>query len=180
MGAGSVDGPGERRYNPDNMRREDLYAVAGVYGKERHLPSGIHAAPLAEVLARFGIGSEARERQAELLRLAVEAAAIYPAIKRILVWGSFVTTKPDPADPDYSMVVSVAYDSTQISRGHRRFFVPLEARLYYGIDRGYLVIHDYPLDLYVELMDFLCRTRDQRSCGVVEISLRGEVVGGEA
>ena len=54
------------------------------------LPAGIHAASFAEVRARFGAGSAARQRQGELLRQVVEAAKEYPTIKRVLVWGSFV------------------------------------------------------------------------------------------
>ena len=45
------------------------------------LPAGIHAASLAEVRARFGAGSAARQRQGELLRQVVEGAKEYPTIK---------------------------------------------------------------------------------------------------
>lgn len=69
---------------------------------EGFLPPGIHAASLAEIRTRFGSGSAARERQGELLRQIVEAAGKYETIKRILVWGSFVTAKCEPNDLDYS------------------------------------------------------------------------------
>jgi hypothetical protein len=141
------------------------------------LPPGLHAASLGETLRRFGIGSEARQRQAELLRQVVEAATLYPTIKRVLVWGSFVTAKPEPGDLDYSIVVSVLYQPLEIAEAHRRFFAPFEARLYYGVDRGYLVIRDYPLEDYVEQLEFLCHTRHRLACGVAEISMRGEVLG---
>jgi len=150
------------------------------FTEEGHLPPGIHAAPLAEVLARFGVGSEARERQAELLRLVLETATAYPTIKRVLAWGSFVTQTPEPGDLDYSIVVAVHHRDALIAKPHLRFFSPLEARQHYGVDRGYLEIADYPLELYVELLDFLCHTRSLRPCGIVEISVRGEVVGGRA
>lgn len=141
------------------------------------LPPGLHAASFARVTERFGAGSAARQQQAELLRQVVEAAKTYPTIKRVLLWGSFVTGKPEPNDLDYSIVVSVDYDPTQIQTEHRRFFAPYEARLYYGVDRGYLVIYDYPLESYIELVDFICHDRERDSCGVVEMSLRGETIG---
>lgn len=72
-----------------------------------YLPPGIHTASLEEVLARFGEGSPTRQRHGELLRAVVRAALEYETIKRILVWGSFVTAKPDPNDLDYTAVVSV-------------------------------------------------------------------------
>jgi len=43
------------------------------FDKDGYLPSGIHAASLAEVVERFGTESQARRRQAELLRQVVEA-----------------------------------------------------------------------------------------------------------
>ncbi len=141
------------------------------------LPPGLHAAPLAEIAARCGAGSAARERQARLLQQIVEAALHYPTIKRILVWGSFVTSKPEPNDLDYSLVVSKSFDLERIAEPHRRFFTPVEARQFYGADKTYLHIHDYPLEKYIELVDFLCliRGRPADRCGILEISLRGEI-----
>jgi len=139
------------------------------------LPPGIHAAAFAEIRARFGAGLPARERQTELLRQIVEAAKAYPTIKRVLLWGSFASSKSEPNDLDYSIIVSVDHDETRVSSEHNRFFLPFDARLFYGADRNYLVIKDYPLGEYVERMDFLCRTRRGRPRGILEINLRGEV-----
>jgi len=144
---------------------------------EGYLPPGIHSASLSEVQARFGSSSAARQRQSELLGQIVEAAWGYPTIKRVLVWGSFVTAKVEPNDLDYSVIVSVAHDRERITPQHRRFFVPSYARRYYGVDKSYLVIKDYPLDVYVERVDVVCRNRSRRPCGILEISIRGELAG---
>lgn len=144
------------------------------FDKDGYLSPGIHAASLAEVVGRFGTASKARNKQAGLLRQVVEAAKAYTTIKRVLVWGSFVSTKPEPADLDYSVVVSIKHWRTIIADEHRRFFIPFEARLHYGVDRGYLIIPDYPLDIYIEFMNFLCHTRTEREYGIVEINIRGE------
>jgi len=138
------------------------------------LPPGIHAAAFAEIRARLGVGSEARERQTELLRLIVEAAKAYPTIKRVLVWGSFASSKPEPNDLDYSVVVSVGHPRTIIAPEHRRFLVPAEARQFYGVDKSYLVVRDYPLDEYIERLGFITHDRDNRTHGVIEIHVRGE------
>ena len=138
------------------------------------LPLGIHSATLGEVLGRFG-GSETRETQGQLLRLVVEAALHYPTIKRILVWGSFVTAKPEPDDLDYSVVVSVAHRITAIQEAHRRFLIPFEAKQFYGTDTGYLLMRDFPLEKYIEQLDFLCRNK-RGACGIIEINLWGEAV----
>lgn len=141
------------------------------------LPPGIHAASLRETLARFGVSSPARQQKGELLRLVVEAAQSYPTIKRVLVWGSFVTAKPEPNDLDYSVVVSVYHPRAVIAPQHRRFFLPAEARQFYGVDKAYLELGDYPLITYTEQLIFLCETRRHQPCGIIEISLRGETAG---
>ena len=137
------------------------------------LPPGIHAATLAEIVEQHGAGSEARERQGRLLQLIVEVARNYPTIKRILVWGSFITSKAEPNDLDYSIVVSVEHNRTRIDLPPRRFLVPFEARQFYDVDKSYLVIQDYPLPRYIELVDFVCASRIG-IFGILEISLRGE------
>jgi hypothetical protein len=141
------------------------------------LPPGIHAASLQEVTARFRVGTPSREQTAELLVRIVEAATAYPSMKRVLVWGSFVTAKPEPNDLDYSIIVSVEHAQTAIDPEHRRFFVPFDAKLFYGADTGYLLVEDYPIETYADRLEFMCQ-RKRIPCGVVEISLRGERSGG--
>jgi hypothetical protein len=138
-----------------------------------NLPPGIHAASLADVEARFG-GTPVRERQLGLMREVVTAAAPYKSIKRVLVWGSFVTSKPEPRDLDYSVVVSSEHFRTSVAPEHRRFLAPIDARIYYGVDRNRLVITDFPVELYSEPVYFVCETREGTQRGIIEISLRGE------
>lgn len=151
--------------------------VIPAFGPNGSLPPGIHAATLREVVERFGRSSGARQRQIKLVTEIVAAAGVYVSIKRVLLWGSFVTSKADPADVDYSVVVGVNYDRTSIADGHTRFLVPWSARQRYGVDAGYVVVADYPLELFVERLDFLCRDGGGRPRGIVEISIRGETAG---
>ena len=123
-------------------------AVIPDFDKRSLLPPGIYNATLDDCLARFAVGSDARQQQGELLRLAVEAASQYETIKRVLVWGSFVSDKPAPGDLDYSLVFSVLHDEANVREEHRRFLSVYGARLYYGVDRGYLLLTDYPVERY--------------------------------
>ena len=100
------------------------------------LPPSLHAVPLQEVMAQFGTGSEARERQGERLRLVVEAATHYPEIKRVLVWGIYVTVKPEPNGLKYSLAVSYAFNIADAAPERRRFLDPLEAWVFYGVDKN--------------------------------------------
>ncbi len=64
-----------------------------------NLPLGIHPCSVAELVARFGSGSE--ERQAEMSELLhfIEAART-AGVRRLMVNGSFVTGKLAPNDVD--------------------------------------------------------------------------------
>jgi hypothetical protein len=99
------------------------------------LPPGIHSSTLNEVCDRFGPESEARRKWAALLREIVSAATLYPTMKRVLVWGSLVGAKKDPADLDYSVMVSADHSQTEIADQHQAYFVPFEARRRFGVDR---------------------------------------------
>ena len=116
-------------------------------------------------------------RQAELLRQVVTAAQRYPTLKRVLVWGSFVTSVLEPNDLDYSVVAEVTHRLSSIAPEHRRFLVPSEARRQYGTDAGYVLIYDYPLERYLERVGFISRSRDGHERAIVEINLRGESTG---
>lgn len=127
----------------------------------------------------FGFGSAKRAGLAELLRRIVQAAARYPSIKRVLIWGSSVTSKPTPNDLDYSIIVGVDHVEGAVTDEHRRFLEPTAARIYYGRDRGYLVIRDHPIGKYCEKLDFLTTTRNGTPVGIVEMQPYGEYIHGD-
>jgi len=73
-----------------------------------NLPPGIHASSMAELVARFGIGSE--ERGAEISELVQFIKAAKTAgVRRLLVNGSFVTAKPSPNDVDVVFLPGADY-----------------------------------------------------------------------
>jgi hypothetical protein len=63
---------------------------------------------VAELVARFGSGSEAREAQISELVPFLEAARI-AGVRRLLVNGSFVTGKLDPNDVDVVLLPGQDY-----------------------------------------------------------------------
>jgi hypothetical protein len=73
-----------------------------------NLPPGIHLCSLAELVARFGSGSEERAAEiSELVRF-IEAAKA-AGVCRLLVNGSFVTDKLSPNDVDIVFLPAVDY-----------------------------------------------------------------------
>ncbi len=64
-----------------------------------NLPPGIHRCTVAELVARFGSGSDERETEISELLQFIEAAKT-AGVRRLLVNGSFVTGKLFPNDVD--------------------------------------------------------------------------------
>jgi len=64
------------------------------------LPPGIHAATLRDVLERFGKGTLQRALMAQRLERIHRMAVAAGHVSRFIVFGSFVTAKPDPNDVD--------------------------------------------------------------------------------
>ena len=69
------------------------------------LPEGIHAASLAEVVARFGSGSAQRGDVTDRLRRICELAAAAGHLDRVLVFGSYVSDVTEPNDVDVILVM---------------------------------------------------------------------------
>ena len=73
-----------------------------------NLPPGIHPCSMAELVARFGSGSDERTAEiSELVRF-IEAAKT-AGVRRLLVNGSFVTAKPSPNDVDIVFLPGTDY-----------------------------------------------------------------------
>lgn len=69
------------------------------------LPEGLHSATLAEVLARFGSGHEQRRTVTDVLCQIHRLVSDTGKLDRFVVFGSYVTAKPDPRDVDVVLVM---------------------------------------------------------------------------
>ena len=69
------------------------------------LPAGIHQATLDEVLQHFGTGSVQRRLVGQRLERIYKLAQNTGRVARFIVFGSFVTAKPDPGDVDIFMLM---------------------------------------------------------------------------
>ncbi len=84
------------------------------FDKNGDLPVGIHQATLAEVLQHFGTGTVQRRLVGQRLERIYKLAVSTGLVARFVVFGSFVTTKPDPGDVDIFLLMEDAFDSTQV------------------------------------------------------------------
>ena len=132
------------------------------------LPEGLHQADLTEFFTRFGSGTAQRERVAVQLRQAFELVRPCQIMARVIVWGSFVTAKPDPADADILWVTRPTFDPSQLPVQVEVLFDPVVAKRLYGID--VLSIPEGSAYL-ATLLDGLSVTRAFTKRGLVEVTL---------
>jgi hypothetical protein len=75
------------------------------FNEEGDLPEGVYRATLSQVVARFGLGSVQREAVTARLRRIHELALSTGALQSLIVFGSYVSDKPDPNDVDVVLVM---------------------------------------------------------------------------
>lgn len=78
------------------------------------LPVGNHQATLAEVLTHFGTGTVERRLVGQRLERIYNLAISTGQVARFVVFGSFVTAKPDPGDVDIFMLMEDSFDANQV------------------------------------------------------------------
>ncbi len=71
---------------------------------EGELPVGIHRATIDEVVGQFGRGTLQREIVTDRLRKIYQIAKDTGHLQRLLIFGSYVTAKPEPNDIDVVLV----------------------------------------------------------------------------
>lgn len=85
------------------------------FNENGDLPPGIHQATLAEVIQHFGRSTPQRRVVARRLGRIYGLAAKTGHLARFIVFGSFVTTEPDPADVDIFLLMENTFDANQIA-----------------------------------------------------------------
>lgn len=95
-------------------------------------PAGIHPAGWTELEERFGRGSEARARALARLRHLHELATRTAGLRRFLVFGSFVSSVPEPQDVDVVLVMAESFRIEDSPRESRTLFSHADAQARYG------------------------------------------------
>jgi hypothetical protein len=122
-----------------------------------YLPPGVHAATLDEVATRFGSESELRRVQFESPSWLMEAVR-HAGIERVIINGSFVTSKREPNDVDIALQIGDNVESTLPELRALLTGMPfLEVQMLRRGDFEFLV------------EDIYCSDRDGQPKGVVEI-----------
>jgi hypothetical protein len=74
------------------------------------LPPGVHTASVQETLEVFGGGTLRRRVMGQRLERCHDIARSTGCLHRFVIFGSFVTDKPEPNDVDLFMIMDDAFD----------------------------------------------------------------------
>src|SRR2546428_3548517 len=92
------------------------------FNDQGDLPDGLHKATLAEVLARFGPGDEARQEATAVLQRIHQRVTATGKLDRFVIFGSYITAKPDPHDVDVVLVMRDDFSLFACDEGTRVLF----------------------------------------------------------
>lgn len=96
------------------------------------LPQGVHRGSLHEVLNRFGQATSQRKLVGIRLARIYELVAATGHLRRFIVFGSFVTAKPDPNDVDVFMIMDDTFNLGQVTGEARLVFDHSVAQAHFG------------------------------------------------
>jgi hypothetical protein len=101
---------------------------------EGELPPGVHVADWREFQNRFGDSSPRRIWLTGRLQALLELAGTGGKLRRIFIWGSFVTAKASPRDLDILLIMDDDFEVERIEEAAQSVFDSVRARLLFHAD----------------------------------------------
>jgi hypothetical protein len=102
------------------------------FNKNGDLPRGIHKASLGDVIEHFGKGNLKRAILAQRLNRIYDLAVGTGQTARFIIFGSFVTDKPNPQDLDIFLLMEDTFDIRQVAGEARIIFDHMASQNYEG------------------------------------------------
>ena len=134
------------------------------------LPVGLHQATLDEVLVRFGKGTFQREAVTRTLLHIHSIALAIGELERFIIYGSYITAKPNPRDVDVFLVMKEGFTTTVLNDEAKLIFRHAEAEEKLGASI-FWVTHGRSFATIDFLIEGWQTTRDETFRGIVEVIL---------
>jgi hypothetical protein len=140
------------------------------FTREGDLPAGVHLAGWDEFRVRFGMPAPRRVWLLGRLQALVALAASTGKLRRIFVWGSFVTTKPSPKDVDILLIMKEDFEVERVASQAQAVFDSVRAKLLFESDVFWAraSIGEDTLGMWLETYQI---SRNFRKRGIVEMEL---------
>ena len=106
--------------------------ILPAFNEQGDLPPGVHRATLSEVLERFGQGTIQRRAVADRLNRIYQLVVSTGQLARLVVFGSFVTAKPEPNDVDIVVLMEDTFDLASVRGEASLVFEHMEADAHFG------------------------------------------------
>jgi hypothetical protein len=137
---------------------------------EGELPPGVHLADWQEFQARFCSSSPRRVWLESRLRTLIALAATNGRLRRLFVWGSFVTAKQSPQDVDLLLIMDEDFEVERLAAPAQAIFDSVRAKLMFESDVFWARSSIGPemLDLW---LDTYQTSRSFRKRGIVEVEI---------
>lgn len=133
------------------------------------LPEGLYEATLNEVIARFGVKTFQRKKVAARLKHIHQLVQATGKVERFIIYGSFVTAKPEPHDVDIFLVMRNDFSLADCDDETKRIFDHISAE----DEIGASVFWIRPAHiLLITVEDFVAAwqtKRDKTRRGIVEV-----------
>jgi hypothetical protein len=138
--------------------------------EEGELPPGVHLADWQEFQARFCGSSPRRIWLTGRLRALIALAATNGRLRRLFIWGSFVTAKQSPKDLDLLLIMDEEFEVEGLAAPAQAVFDSVRAKLMFESDVFWArsSIGSEMLDLW---LDTYQTSRSFRKRGIVELEL---------
>ena len=138
------------------------------FNKNGDLSGGIHKASLRDVIDHFGKGSFQRVILAQRLQRIYDLAVETGQTARFIIFGSFVTAKPNPQDLDIFLLMEDTFDVRQVAGEAQIIFDHMAAQNYEGASIFWLR-HMAALDGEEATIEHWQIKRDGKKRGIVEV-----------
>jgi len=137
---------------------------------EGDLPIGVHVTNWQEFRSRFGAGTPRRLWLFGRFQALVELAVSTGKLRRVFVWGSFVTSKPVPKDVDILLIMDEDFEVERVPVPTHVVFDSIHSKLLFESDVFWAraSIGEAVLQLWLETYQ---TSRNFGKRGIVELEL---------
>ena len=137
--------------------------------REGELPEGIHKTTIDEVVSQFGSGTSQREIVTARLQKIYQLAKGTGYLQRFLIFGSYITAKPEPNDIDVILVFDDDFNTAICSEEVKKLLSHQLAATEFGASIFWI----RPSLLFLETLDEFINgwqvKRDGTLRGIVEV-----------
>ena len=139
------------------------------FNEEGDLPEGVYRVRVSEVLARFSVGTAKRQAVATRLARIYNLVAGTGKLERMVIFGSFVTAKPEPNDVDIVLIMQDDFNLNTCDEEARKLFDHGQAQLELGASIFWIRSSMLLLESVEQFVEHWQIKRDGALRGIVEV-----------